>query len=75
MTNSNQLKERVRDREPYLSVSEVARLCSVSPKSVYRWAGSGAVRAYRAGRQFRFKRAEVEAYLERDMQHAPVVWQ
>lgn len=52
--------------EAYLTPAEVARLCNVSTKSVYRWVELGAVPVYRAGKQLRFRRAEVEAYLARD---------
>lgn len=62
--------------EAYLTPVEVARLCNVSTKSVYRWAELGSVRTYRAGRQLRFKRHEVEAYLARDAgnEHAIPLW-
>jgi len=60
--------------EPYLTVSEVARLCSISSKSVYRWAERRAVPVYRAGKQLRFRRTEIQAYLERVVPPVPHVW-
>ena len=54
--------------EPYLTALEVAHLCRISTKSVYRWVELRAVPVYRAGSQLRFKQHEIEAYLARDAQ-------
>jgi len=64
MTKNNHKASAPRER--YLTAAEIAHLCNVSTKSVYRWAESGAVPAYRAGIQLRFRRDEIEAYLARD---------
>jgi PTS system nitrogen regulatory IIA component len=42
-----------------LSVGDVARLLSVSEKTVYRWVQQGKLPAYRLGQQLRFNRAEL----------------
>lgn len=52
--------------EPYLTAPEVAHLCNVSVRSVYRWADVGLVPVYRAGSKARFKREDIDAYLARD---------
>jgi len=48
-----------------LSVDEVAAYCGVSTKTVYRWntTGTGPPR-YRVGRYARYRRDEVDAWLD-----------
>jgi len=42
-----------------LSVSDVAKLLSVSEKTVYRWIQQGRLPAYRLGQQLRFNKSEL----------------
>ncbi len=42
-----------------LTVRDVARLLSVSEKTVYRWINQGSLPAYRVQEQYRFNRAEL----------------
>ncbi len=42
-----------------LSVRDVAKLLSVSEKTVYRWIGQGTMPAYQVRDQYRFNRAEI----------------
>lgn len=50
---------------PLLRAADVALLLSVSVKSVYRWAGQGALPAVKlSDRVIRFDPAEIEAWLE-----------
>jgi len=42
-----------------LTVKEVARLLSVSEKTVYRWISKGAVPSYQVHEQYRFNRSEI----------------
>ncbi len=42
-----------------LTVKDVARLLSVSDKTIYRWVKGGEIPAYRIGDQFRFNRLEL----------------
>ena len=53
-----------------LSVGEVARLLSVSEKTIYRWVQQGKLPAYRLGQQFRFNRAELLEWA--NAQRAPI---
>ncbi len=43
----------------HLTVREVAKLLSVSEKTIYRWLGDGIIPAYRVNEQYRFNRAEL----------------
>lgn len=52
--------------EPLMTVEQVARLCNVSTKSVYRWVELGHLAVLRAGSQLRFRRRDVETYLARE---------
>lgn len=49
----------------FLSVPELAALCGVSPATVYRWnCKNRAPRRYRLGKHIRYRRADVDSWLE-----------
>ena len=50
--------------DEYLTLEEVARLLRVSTKSVYRWAQSGRLEGFKAGQAWRFRRADVERWVD-----------
>jgi excisionase family DNA binding protein len=50
--------------EKFLTVFDVASLLNVRPSTVYQWASSGELPHYRLGRIVRFKRKDVEAWVE-----------
>jgi nitrogen PTS system EIIA component len=45
-----------------LSVREVARLLSVSGRTVHRWAEQGTIPAHRLHEQYRFNRVELQEW-------------
>lgn len=47
----------------FLSVREAAALLAVHPESVRRWARAGRLRCFRAGRDLRFRRADLIAWV------------
>jgi len=49
-----------------LTVHEVATLCRVTERTVYRWVKASAIPAYRIGDQYRFNRAELLAWAARN---------
>ncbi len=50
--------------EKLLKVHEVASILSVKQSTVYQWASSGEIPHYRLGRVLRFKRKDIEAWIE-----------
>lgn len=50
--------------EKFLTVPDVASILSVKQSTVYQWAKSGEIPHYRLGRIVRFKRKDVEAWVE-----------
>jgi len=54
----------VNESEKFLTVFEVASLLSVRPSTVYQWASLGEIPHYRLGRIVRFKRKDLEAWVE-----------
>ena len=50
-----------------LSIADVADFCAVSPRTVRRWIGSGALPACRLGRQVRVQEHELAALIQRNM--------
>jgi PTS system nitrogen regulatory IIA component len=59
-----------------LSVKDVARLLSVSEKTIYRWIKQASIPAYRISDQYRFNRAELlEWATSRRIQVSPEIFQ
>ena len=52
--------------EALLSVDGAADYMGISRWTVYRMAREGSLRTLRAGTRLRFRRADIDAYLERD---------
>jgi len=50
--------------EKFLTVLDVASLLCVRPSTVYQWVSSGEITHYRLGRIVRFKRKDLEAWVE-----------
>ncbi len=48
-----------------LTLPEVARLLKVAEKTVYTLAQKGQLPAFKVGGQWRFKRADIDAWIER----------
>ena len=48
-----------------LTLPEVARLLKVAEKTVYAMARRGALPAFKVGGQWRFKRDDIDAWIER----------
>lgn len=53
-----------------LTTEEVAKALRVSEEAVRFWLRSGQLRGIRAGRRWRIRRADLEAYLERNTRHS-----
>ncbi len=56
--------QKVDKIENFLTVLEVPSLLSVKPSTVYQRASSGEIPHYRLGRILRFKRKDLEAWIE-----------
>lgn len=54
-----------------LTVAEVAPLLCVTPKTVYAWVAAGTFPALKVNGVVRFRRPEVDAYLQRQIVSAP----
>ena len=54
----------VNESEKFLTVFEVASLLSVRPSTVYQWASLGEIPHYRLGRIVRFRRKDLEPWVE-----------
>lgn len=47
-----------------LNVHEAAAYMRVKPKTVYAWVAAGRLRCLRAGNRLRFRRGDLDAWLE-----------
>ena len=47
-----------------LTVSEVADICRISPRTVFRWLSKGQLQAVRIGNVTRIRREDLEAFFQ-----------
>lgn len=48
----------------YYSIEEVAKMLKVAYLTVYRWIQSGKLVAYKAGKQYRIKQADLDGFVK-----------
>ena len=51
--------------DKYYSIEEVAKMLKVAYLTVYRWIQSGKLVAYKAGKQYRIKKLDLDKFIER----------
>ena len=51
--------------DPFLTTDEVLGYLKTTPRTIYRLIGSGELPAVRVGRQWRFRRSDLDAWEER----------
>ncbi len=49
--------------EQYYTIEEVARMLKVAYLTVYRWIQSGKLEAYKAGKQYRVKKEDLDSFV------------
>jgi len=49
--------------EQYYTIEEVAKMLKVVYLTVYRWIQSGKLTAYKAGKQYRIKREDLDGFI------------
>ncbi len=54
--------------EPLLTANEVASYLNVSKITIYEWAQKGKIPAFRLGHHWRFRRQEIESWLDSNRQ-------
>jgi excisionase family DNA binding protein len=54
--------------EPLLTAREVSAYLNLSKITIYEWAHRGKIPAFRLGHHWRFRRSEIEAWLDRNRQ-------
>jgi excisionase family DNA binding protein len=55
----------IREMEAFLTTDEVLIYLKITPRTIYRLIRSGELPAVRIGRQWRFRRADLDRWLER----------
>lgn len=58
MTNINE--------EQYYSIEEVSKMLKVAYLTVYRWIHAKKLVAYKAGKQYRIKKSDLNKFLDKD---------
>lgn len=51
--------------EKYYTIEEIAKILKVAYLTVYRWIQDGKLVAYKAGKQYRIKKSDLEKFVER----------
>jgi excisionase family DNA binding protein len=59
------LNDPIREMEAFLTTEEVLSYLKITPRTIYRLIRSGELPAVRIGRQWRFRRADLDRWLER----------
>jgi excisionase family DNA binding protein len=59
------------DRQAFLTTEEVLAYLRTTPRTVYRLIRSGELPAVRIGRQWRFRRADLDQWVERQRWSRP----
>ena len=49
--------------EQYYTIAEVAKMLKVAYLTVYRWIQSGKLTAYKAGKQYRIKKEDLDIFM------------
>jgi len=52
--------------EQYYSIEEVAKMLKVAYLTVYRWVSSGKLLSYKAGKQHRISKTDLDKFIEKD---------
>lgn len=52
-------------KEQYYTIEEVAKMLKVAYLTVYRWIQSGKLVAYKAGKQYRIEKSDLDKFIER----------
>ena len=50
--------------DTYYSIEEVAKTLKVAYLTVYRWIHANKLKSYKAGKQFRIKKEDLDTFLE-----------
>lgn len=51
-------------KDQYYSIKEVAKMLKVAYLTVYRWIQSDKLKAFKAGKQYRIKKEDLDAFLK-----------
>ena len=54
-----------RERQPFLTTEQVLGYLNTTPRTIYRLIRNGELPAIRIGRQWRFRRADLDRWVER----------
>jgi excisionase family DNA binding protein len=73
MNNEQTLKDSATHREllSFLTTEEVLTYLKVTPRTIYRLIRTGELPAVRIGRQWRFRRGDLDSWLDRQRHTAP----
>jgi|YNPBryunderm2012_1023409.scaffolds.fasta_scaffold01148_10 excisionase family DNA binding protein len=63
MVNKNKQSELNMDK--WLTLEQIAEYLQMSTSSIYKMAQAGKIPAYKVGRQWRFKRKEIDTWVEK----------
>lgn len=50
--------------EKYYTIEEVAKILKVVYLTVYRWIQDGKLKAYKAGKQYRIKKSDLDSFIK-----------
>jgi len=56
-----------------MTVEEVARYLRLKPQTIYKWAQNGKIPAAKLGKEWRFKKTLIDAWIDAAMSESPAM--
>lgn len=53
------------EKETYYSIEELSEMLKVAYLTVYRWVQSGKLKAYKAGKQYRISKTDLDKFMQK----------
>jgi excisionase family DNA binding protein len=51
-------------KDQYYSIDEIAKMLKVAYLTVYRWVRAGKLKAFKAGKQYRIRKVDLDTYIK-----------
>jgi len=65
MVNKNKSINKETNMENWLTLEQISEYLQISTSSTYKMAQAGRIPAYKVGRQWRFKKEEIDRWVEK----------
>lgn len=60
-------------QDEIMTVAEVAKYLKMEPQTIYKWLQDGMIPAAKLGREWRFRKSIIDAWLDRKIANSPAM--